>query len=64
MYDGTGPYAGDINEYAGGLWLCYEDPEGWAKVMGVVEAGDDPSTVSYTGDVAFIAGTGETVIVE
>ncbi|WP_255467208.1 LCP family protein [Raoultibacter phocaeensis] len=43
MYSGTGPTDGDINEAAGGIWLCYENPEGWANLMAVVESGDDPS---------------------
>ena len=47
VYSGSGPTDGDINEAAGGLWLCYENPEGWQKVMDVVDAGGDPSEVSF-----------------
>lgn len=43
MYSCTGPTDGDINESAGGIWLCYENPEGWANLMSVVDAGEDPS---------------------
>lgn len=43
VYSGTGPTAGAINENANGQWLCYENPEGWAKLMAVVDAGEDPS---------------------
>ncbi|MGN0261953.1 MAG: LCP family protein [Eggerthellaceae bacterium] len=47
VYSCSGPIAGDINYESGGLWLCYEDPEGWANLMSVVDAGEDPSSVSY-----------------
>lgn len=47
VYRCSGPIAGDINYESGGLWLCYEDPEGWANLMSVVDAGEDPSSVSY-----------------
>ena len=33
IYTCTGPYKGDFMEEYGGLWLCYEDPEGWATLM-------------------------------
>lgn len=42
VYSCTGPSNGDFMEQHGGMWLCYENPEGWAKLMGVVDAGDDP----------------------
>ena len=45
IYSGTGPTAGDIDENVDGLWLCYDDPEGWARVMEVVDAGEDPAEV-------------------
>ena len=45
IYSCSGPSAGDINEAAGGMWLCYENPEGWANLMEVVESGADPSDV-------------------
>ncbi|WP_283170809.1 LCP family protein [Curtanaerobium respiraculi] len=63
VYSGTGPYAGAVNPAVGGLWLCYQDPDGWARVMETVNAGGDPSTVSYIGDVVTIAGTGETLTI-
>lgn len=49
VYSGTGPYDGDYNKEADGLWMCYYDPEGWAKLMSVVDAGEDPSSVTYGG---------------
>lgn len=52
MYNGSGPSDGDINDAANGLWLCYENPEGWQKVMDVVDAGGDPSEVSFDDTTA------------
>ena len=43
FYSATGPSKGDINAESGGLWLCYENPEGWKTLMEVVDAGEDPS---------------------
>lgn len=45
VYTCTGPYEGDIDPETG-LWLCYEDPEGWAELMAAVDAGENPETVS------------------
>ena len=45
LYSCTGPNLGDINDDAGGIWLCYENPEGWAKLMAAVDAGEDPSGI-------------------
>lgn len=45
LYSGSGPAAGEVDDSAGGLWLCYENPEGWKAVMDVVDAGDDPSDI-------------------
>lgn len=45
IYSGTGPTDGAINDEAGGLWLCYEDPEGWAELMAVVDSGGNPKDV-------------------
>lgn len=47
IYQASGPTDGDIDE-ATGMWLCYENPEGWAKVASVMDSGGDPSTVEYT----------------
>ena len=52
IYNGSGPSDGDINNAANGLWLCYENPEGWQKVMDVVDAGGDPSEVSFDDTTA------------
>lgn len=43
MYSCTGPSNGDFDEAQNGLWLCYENPEGWATLMAAVDAGQDPS---------------------
>lgn len=43
FYSATGPSKGDINAESGGLWLCYENPEGWKTLMEAVDAGEDPS---------------------
>ena len=53
VYSCSGPTDGDINEDAGGLWLCYENPEGWAKLMAVVDAGEDPEGLDVN-DTAII----------
>lgn len=45
VYTCTGPYEGDIDPETG-LWLCYEDPEGWAELMATVDAGENPEAVS------------------
>ncbi len=62
MYSGTGPTEGAQDPYADNLWLCYEDPEGWKRLMEVVNSGEDPSGVGYKGDVCTIAGSNETVV--
>ena len=46
LYSGSGPTAGEVDDSAGGLWLCYENPDGWKAVMDVVNAGGDPSSVN------------------
>jgi len=45
LYSATGPSSGDIDESAGGIWLCYENPQGWAALMASVDAGKDPSDI-------------------
>ena len=47
VYSGTGPYDGDIFDEYGSMWYCYPNPEGWARLMAVVNAGEDPSGVEY-----------------
>lgn len=42
---GTGPYTGDFDDSADGLWLIPRDEDTWAKVIEVIEAGGDPTTV-------------------
>lgn len=46
VYTCTGPYQGAIDPETQ-LWLCYEDPEGWADLMEAVDAGENPESVSY-----------------
>lgn len=45
LYSCTGPNAGDINPDANDMWLCYENPEGWAELMKAVDNGEDPSGI-------------------
>lgn len=45
LYSCTGPAAGSLDEESG-LWLTKEAPEQWAALMAVVDAGEDPSTVT------------------
>ena len=42
VFSGSGPTDGDINEAAGGLWLCYENPQGGAELRSVVDSGGEP----------------------
>ena len=46
IYQASGPSEGGLDESTG-QWFCYENPEGWAKVMSVMDSGGDPSTVTY-----------------
>ncbi len=46
LYQGSGPSDGGLDE-ATQQWFCYDNPEGWAQVMAVVDSGGDPSTVTY-----------------
>lgn len=41
----TGPYAGGIDNSAGGLWLAARDEAVWAQLIDAVENGEDPSTI-------------------
>lgn len=43
IYSCTGPSEGAYREEYGGLWLCYENPEGWTRLMEVVDSGKDPN---------------------
>lgn len=44
IYSATGPSKG-ADDPETGMWLCYENPEGWKSLMATVEAGEDPSGV-------------------
>ena len=48
IYTCTGPYKGDFMEEYDGLWLCYEDPEGWATLMQAVDSGENPEAAETT----------------
>ena len=49
VYSCTGPSNGDFMEQHDGMWLCYENPEGWATLMSVVDAGEDPDDIDVEG---------------
>lgn len=44
IYSSTGPYRGDYRD-SDNIWICYDDPDTWTKLIAVVDAGLDPSTV-------------------
>ena len=56
MYGVTGPIDGD-NYGDGGIWLCYPNPDGWKKLMAVVDAGEDPSNVDVSDTAVVIAAS-------
>lgn len=58
VYQAAGPYEGDYNAAVRDMWLCYENPTGWARLMEMVDAGQDPSGISYVDDPVVVAGTG------
>lgn len=45
VYSTSGPSKGDFNDEAGGLWMCYENPEGWSAIMSAVDAGENPKGI-------------------
>ena len=47
LYSGTGPTKGEFVEPAEGLYLCYRNPEGWARLMDVVNAGGEPTGIDF-----------------
>ena len=49
MYGTSGPTSGGIDPETQ-LWLVPPQPEKWAALMEVVEAGGDPSTVDVQSD--------------
>lgn len=59
MYSCTGPSNGDFMEQHDGIWLCYENPEGWAKLMEVVDAGEDPSELDVESTAVIPQALGE-----
>ena len=66
VYTGSGPNQGSMDPYTSpthfiddSLWLCYVDDEGWQRVIAAVDAGEDPSDISYDGDLVHYAGQPE-----
>lgn len=59
IYQGSAPYDTQLNASAGQQYLTYLNPDGWARVMAVVESGGDPSTITYENDEVSIAGEDE-----
>ena len=47
VYTGSGPSEGAVDEQGGGKWLCYLNPEGWQKIMALVDAGEKPEGVDF-----------------
>lgn len=47
VYSGAGPSRGDYNDAVGGLWLCYVNEQGWADLMSVVDAGENPEGMDF-----------------
>lgn len=45
VYQCTGPTEGDYNIYNNDMWMCYDNPEGWQRIMEAVDAGLDPSGI-------------------
>lgn len=58
MYGVTGPIDGD-NYGNNGEWLCYPNPEGWKKIMSVVDAGDDPSGIDVSSTTRVVTETAQ-----
>ena len=46
MYSCCGPIDGDMLE-GQDVWICYENPEGWAELMRQVDAGLEPGDIDY-----------------
>lgn len=61
FYSASGPTDGAPDPGNDGRWLCYLNPAGWERLMATVDAGEDPSTISYEGDVVYLPSTGEVV---
>lgn len=54
VYEASGPWDGDLNPDGWDLWMCYQNPEGWAKLMAAVDAGEDPEYVEDEYDATSI----------
>ncbi len=47
-YSCSGPTDGEEVSYLDGLWLCYRNPDGWSKLMSVVDSGGDPEDLDVS----------------
>ena len=54
VYEASGPWDGDLNPLGWDLWMCYRNPEAWAKLMAAVDAGEDPEYVEDEYDATSI----------
>lgn len=61
FYSASGPTNGGPDPGNDGRWLCYLDPDGWARLMAAVDAGEDPATISYENDTVYLPSTGEPI---
>lgn len=51
FYSCTGPDVGYNDETLDGAYLVYPSPEGWARLMAVVDSGGDPSSVDPNEEI-------------
>lgn len=63
FYNVSAPSAGDVDPVTQ-TWLCYKNPEGWARLMEMVKSGEDPSSISYADDAVYYPSTNEQVVVQ
>ena len=63
LYSATAPSWGSLDPYSSpshsvddALWLCFENPDGWQRVMAAMDSGQDPAGVTYDDDVVHYAG--------
>ena len=65
-YSGIGPASGAVDPYVTDSassnshpWLCYVNETGWQNALAALQAGEDPSLVSYAKDAVHFAGQPE-----
>lgn len=49
MYQCSGPNEGGLDPARDDLWFCYDNPQGWADLMAVVDAGENPEGMDFNG---------------